>query len=124
MPTDIRIKMCIRDSPIEVKRLPTRLIIVRAEKLPSPRVTDRSHPFAIVQRRLKVFPQLVVIRGRKHRAIGDGIQKGRVKNALMCLAILPHHASAVDGKGDLYILQRRVVDDLIIACLLYTSRCV
>ncbi len=71
----------------------------------------------VAQRGVEHVPQLGLVGGGHHHQVGDAAQVGEVERALVRLAVGAHQPAAVEREGDRQLLQRHVVDDLVVGPL-------
>ena len=100
-------------SPVGARRLELR----RAERLAPARIPHGHDARQLIQCTAQVLVEFLEIARGKDRHAGDGVEKCGIKHALMRFAVFADDAGAVDRKHDLDALQRRVVDDLVVAAL-------
>ena len=80
------------------------------------RVAHRARA-GVLHRGVEHLAALVLVGGRHHHQVGDTGQEGEVEGAVVGRAVGAHQAAAVDREHDRKVLQRDVVDELVVGAL-------
>ena len=88
-----------------------------AAPLPAAGVAEGHRPFYLTDGVLQHIPQLGEAAGAEDGHSGDGIQKGRVEQAVMGLPVLPHQAGPVHCQHHMEPLEGDIVEEHIVAAL-------